>query len=363
MPFMSFKQFVRDYFTFSRNERKGITILLVLIFLLAVANKVIFYFETPAKIDIFLLDSAQHQLGLLNDSMNLETPKRKLFHFNPNLIDSAALDSLDLPIGVKRNFVKFRNKGGKFHSKADFGKIYGVSEAVYDRVEPFLVIDAKNKYEESISVKPELFQFDPNKATDEDFRRLGLSDKLITTIRNYQNKGGKFRKKEDFLKMWGLNEKQKQTLMDFIRIEPSENIRTETKPAVGLNPIELNSADSTELEMLPGIGDKLSKRIVKYRDLLGGFHSLHQLKEVYGLNEQTLKQLDAKMTIDISRIRKLDLNFADVNELSRHPYLRKNLATQIVKFRTKNGNIRNLDVLRDSMILNIDDYNRLKPYY
>jgi DNA uptake protein ComE-like DNA-binding protein len=360
---MNFKQFVQDYFTFSRNERKGITILLVLIFLLAVANKVVFYFETPAKIDTFLLDSAQHQLGLFSDSMNVETQKRKLFHFNPNLIDSIALDSLDLPIGVKRNLLKFRNKGGKFYSHADFGKIYGVSEAVYKKVEPFLVIEARNKYEDSISEKPELFPFDPNKATDADYRNLGLSEKLITTFRNYQNKGGTFRKKEDFLRMWGLTEKQKLTLVDFIRIEPSANLRTETKQAVIVDPIELNSADSTELEMLPGIGDKLSKRIVKYRDLLGGFHSMQQLKEVYGLNEQAIKHLDGKVTIDISKIRKLDLNFADVNELSRHPYLRKNLATPIVKFRTKNGSIRNLDVLRDSMILNIDDYNRLKPYF
>ena len=125
----------------------------------------------------------------------------------------------------------------------------------------------------------------------------------------------------------------------------------------------MNSADSIQLKQLPGIGDKLSKRIVKYRDLLGGFYSLAQLKEVYGLSEQTILQLKDKVTLDITKIRKLDVNFADVNELSRHPYLQKNLARQIVKFRTKNGSIHDLAVLRDSMILNIDEYSRIKPYF
>ena len=67
---MNFKQLIQDYFTFSRNERKGIVVLLILIFLLAVANKLIFYFEKPAKIDVALMDSARNQLGLAIDSIN-----------------------------------------------------------------------------------------------------------------------------------------------------------------------------------------------------------------------------------------------------------------------------------------------------
>jgi DNA uptake protein ComE-like DNA-binding protein len=102
---------------------------------------------------------------------------------------------------------------------------------------------------------------------------------------------------------------------------------------------------------------------VKYRDLLGGFHSAKQLKEVYGLEEQVIAQIEDMLIIDRTKIRKLDLNFADANELYRHPYLKKGLASQIIKFRARNGSINDLVVLRDSMILNIDEYNRLKPYF
>lgn len=359
---MNFKQLVQDYFTFSRNERKGITILLVLIFLLAVANKVAFYFETPAKINTVLLDSASHELGLINDSINRNLPLRKLFLFNPNTIDSIALDSLDLPESTKFNLLKFRRKGGKFYSASDFRRIYGITDQVFARIESYLQFKNERRLPIPSVQTKELFVFDPNKATDDEFLRLGLSVKQIAIIRNYQNKGGIFKNKEGFFRMWGLRDDQKKALSNFIVIEGIKDSHTE-KVALKSLSIELNSADSIQLKQLPGIGDKLSKRIVKYRDILGGFYSVAQLKEVYGLSEQTILQLQDKVTLDITKIRKLDVNFADVNELSRHPYLQKNLARQIVKFRTKNGSIHDLAVLRDSMILNIDDYNRLKPYF
>ncbi|MBA4411091.1 MAG: helix-hairpin-helix domain-containing protein [Bacteroidota bacterium] len=303
---MNIKQLIQDYFTFSRNERRGITILLILIFLMAIANKTIFYFEKPAKINPALFDSARYELGLLNDSLYQHPSERKLFPPDPGSIDLSGQANPDLP---------------------------------------------------------ELFVFDPNRTSDADFHRLGLSVKQIATIRNYQNKGGSFRSKDDFFKMYGLTSQQKNDLSDYIKIEKTEPIRPRIEPNVEIAAFELNTADSTELESLPGIGDKLSKRIVKYRDLLGGFYSVSQLKEVYGLNEQTLQLISSRLTIDPAKIRKIDWNFADANELYRHPYLRNNLSKQIIKYRSKNGSISNLEVLRDSMILNIDEYKRLKPYF
>ena len=360
---MNFKQLMQDYFTYSRNERKGITVLIILIFLLAIANKVIFYFETPGKIDSVLLDSASYELGMFNDSLNQQIKEEgTLFPFDPNTIDSISLNQLDLPDQVKRNLLRFRNKGGKWYSKSDFRKIYGVTDDVFTRIEPYLLIENTEPTTVSSKEKAAKFYFDPNKTTDEDFLRLGLTAKQITTIRKYQSKGGFFRSKEDFFKMWGLRNDQKSELADFIRIEKLENTPINPAPIVNTTRIELNSADSVQLKALPGIGDKLSKRIVKYRDLIGGFYSLHQLNEVYGMSEQTIQTIANKITIDPSKIRKIDINFADIYELSKHPYLQKDLAKQIVKFRTKNGSFRDKVVLLDSMILNIDQYNRIKPY-
>jgi competence protein ComEA len=206
--------------------------------------------------------------------------------------------------------------------------------------------------------------FDPNKSTDNEFLRLGFSDKQITTIRKYIDNGGFFRSKADFFKIRVIAEKQKRNLNDWIVIEPTQKAKhSEGNLAVKTTTLEINSADSIQLKQLPGIGSILSKRIVKYRDLLGGFYSIAQLKEVYGLTEQTIALIEEKVKVDVTQIKKIDVNFADANELSRHPYLKKSLASKIVKFRTKNGSIRDLAILRDSMILNIDEYNRIKPYF
>jgi DNA uptake protein ComE-like DNA-binding protein len=360
---MNFKRFVQDYFTFSRNERKGITILLILIFLLGIANKVIFYFEKPVRIDINLLDSASNKLGVVSDSINLRTLSQKLFRFNPNTIDSVALDSLNLPIAVKSNLLKFRNRSGKFYSAADFKRIYGVTDSLYTRVEPYLFVESNTTAKPAVSERPDLFMFDPNKATNRDFQRLGLSDKQITTIRNYLGKGGSFRSKDDFFKIYGISDHQKEILSNYILIRENLKVVEKNIETVNSAKIEINSADSITLEQLPEIGEKLSKRIVKYRDILGGFYSFDQLKEVYGLNEQTIKVIEGLMTIDASKIRKLDLNFSDLKELSKHPYIRKNLAEKIIKFRSAHGSIADLTILYDNMILNIDEYNRLQPYF
>jgi len=360
---MNFKQLIQDYFTFSRNERKGIIVLIILIFLLAVANKLIFYFETPAKIDSALLDSARHELGLVNDSLNQKEPIKTLFFFNPNTIDPVALDSLDIPESVKLNLLKFRSKGGKLYTNVDFRKIFGVTDQLFNQVSPFLLLENETNLRKSASSAPKLFLFDPNRATDGEFLRLGFSDRQITIIRKYLDKGGVFRDKADFFKIRVISENQKKILSDWVVIESRQNESPREELIVNAPVIDLNSADSIELKQLPGIGTVLSKRIVKYRDLLGGFYSVNQLKEVYGLSEQTIRQIEQKVKLDKSKVRKLDLNFSDVNELSRHPYLKKDLARNIVRFRSRNGSFRDLTILRDSMILNIDEYNRIKPYF
>ena len=360
---MNLKQIVQDYFTFSRNERKGITILLVIIFVLAIANKVIFYFETPAKIDPNLLDTIRNETNLIKDSIDNQITENKLFRFNPNTINRNALDSLALPEKVKRNMLKFREKGGKFYSGTDFKKIYGVNDSIFNQLAPFLVLENESSIPTPSKTSSGLFTFDPNTATDTDFIRLGLSEKQIRTIRKYQSKGGNFRSKYDFLKIYGISQAQKTSLAEYITIHEKEDVKLEKKAEINKIQIEINAADSIELMKLPGIGDKLSKRIVKYRDLLGGFYTLSQLKEVYGLSEQVIQQIDGMVKVDPARIRKLDLNFAEWNDLAKHPYIQKNLARQIIKFRTKYGSIHEASVLRDSMILNTEEFARLKPYF
>lgn len=356
---MNLRQIVQDYFTFSRNERKGITILLVLVFLLAIANKTIFYFETPAKIDTQLLNA---ELLSTKTTSSKENKHVSLFSFNPNTIDKTALDSLALPEPVKSNLIKYRAKGGHYNSAKDFKKMYGMTDSIYTAIESYVRIENEVALPGSVRINRPLFSFDPNTASDSIFLCLGITEKQLRTIRNYQNKGGHFDRAADLLKIYSLSEAQKKELLPYIRIEKAEQKALFKRAVIQEEVIELNSSDSVELMKLPGIGTKLSKRIIKYRDLLGGYYATEQLREVYGLKEETIGLINKRIFVDGTKVKKVDLNFSDRYELARHPYIGKENALLIINFRTKNGPVSNPSVLKDSMILKGKDYERLKPY-
>jgi len=126
--------------------------------------------------------------------------------------------------------------------------------------------------------------------------------------------------------------------------------------------IELNSADSALLESLPGIGPVLSVRAVKYRELLGGFCSVNQMKEVYGLSEETFLMIEERLRVDTLKIRKIDVNMADYGQLLRHPYLEKYDVTAILKFRELKGRITGIHDLTANKLLSSEKASRLRPY-
>ncbi len=310
---MNFKQFFHDYFTFNRNERKGVIVLLLIIFILAIANKMIFYFEKPKKIDEAMFDSSKQRLAKYSDSVNLEL----------RAIQSKPINNVDEESVSRKYFPK--------NIKTD--------------------------------LKHELFKFDPNKCSDSMFLKLGFSNKQIEAIRKYISKGAVFKSKDDFFRMRIISDGQKSELSQYVEISGTStsvvNEKVNCTPVV----LDINTADSLALEQLPGIGKVLSKRIIKYRDLLGGYYSINQLNEVYGLSEVNINKIKASFLIDKSKIHKLDFNFGDLNDLSRHPYLKRNLALKILKFRSKYGKINDLMILKDSLVITNEEYERIKPYF
>lgn len=103
--------------------------------------------------------------------------------------------------------------------------------------------------------------------------------------------------------------------------------------------IEINSADSLDLDELPGIGPAFARRIIRYREMLGGFAYPAQLKEVYGMDSARLSGFIKLVRIDTSGIRKLDVNKATFKELLAHPYLEYEQVKAIARFRDKKGRL------------------------
>ena len=136
------------------------------------------------------------------------------------------------------------------------------------------------------------------------------------------------------------------------------------KPPSGQSgqPIDLNSADSVSLLPLPGIGPVLAGRIVRYRNLLGGYFTVNQLQEVYGLSNETLDRIRSRLETDGTALRKIDLDTAGFRELLRHPYLDLEQVKSFVQFRDFKGPPLLPDQLRDNHIWPDSVIQRISPY-
>lgn len=126
--------------------------------------------------------------------------------------------------------------------------------------------------------------------------------------------------------------------------------------------LDINICDSASLVSLPGIGPVLAVRIIKYRNLLGGYASLNQLREVYGLPEETFRLILPRLCVDSLAVKKIMINKAEFRELIRHPYFKKNEVSAIIKYRELEGTINDMDVLIRNKLISPDKTAKICPY-
>ncbi len=193
----------------------------------------------------------------------------------------------------------------------------------------------------------ESFPFDPNTVTRGDLQRLGLSARQAESIENYRSKGGRFRSKADFQKMYVVSD----TL--FARLEPY----------IDIPKLELNGADSAALVSLRGIGPYYAHKILDYRDRLGGFWRKEQLLEVEGFDADRYAGCADDVTVDDRKIRKIDLWHASDTLLARHPYLGPRGARSIVRYRELYDSTRwSLPDLAAERVLSQEIIEKLEKY-
>lgn len=231
--------------------------------------------------------------------------------------------------------------------------------------------DSYNKEVEAI-----LFRFDPNLLDQAGWLKLGLKEKQVQVILNYREKGGRFYKKEDLAKIYSISPATFKRLVNYIEIEPKavrNQVQDIGKDSVALfkndyknlkpRDVDINSADTTAFIALRGIGSTFAKRIVKYRESLGGFVSVDQIKEIYGLPVETFEAILPFLKISPHHaVSKLTINELDVRSLSKHPYISFKQSTAIVNYRNQHGHFRNLEDLKKVILLDDDFLRKLAPY-
>ncbi len=237
--------------------------------------------------------------------------------------------------------------------------------ALMASIEMDTAYESNTHYAKKESYKPSIltpFPFDPNTLDEAGFKRLGLRDKLVSTLLNYRNKGGKFYNNESLKRIYGLHDDEYKQLESFIRIEGAFANNFEKKPHEIIS-VELNSADTSQLIRLRGIGSKLSMNIIRLREQLGGFASIEQIRDVYGISDETYAQIKPSLHINKSLIKTLNLNAATLYELNAHPYLRGEIARALVDYRkTHNYKIVDLNQIKEIPLINEELFRKIVPY-
>ena len=289
----------RDWFSFSRQDRRAILLLAVLIttVILLLWTKPIWHHKPPYE--AYTPDSLLKYLDGIPE--NSGRPYITLRPFDPNTADSLELLSVGLPSYVARNILRYREAGGVFRKPSDLARIYGMHDTVFTRIKPYIAISTTR--ETATSPLHEVIPYD--------------------TIR---------------------------------REHPyAEYMRAKYKPGKF---IDLNTADTTELMRIPGIGPVRARHIVEYRHALGGYHSIAQVHEAYDLPEH----LGDWVHISTPSIESLRINKASLSQLRNHPYLTFYQARAIIELRKREGNIRSMRQLLFLEEFTETDIARLTPY-
>ena len=221
-------------------------------------------------------------------------------------------------------------------------------------------------------IKGELFYFDPNTADNQDWKRLGVRDNTIATIQHFLSKGGRFYKREDIGKIWGLHPNEAKRLIPYIQIQSLQATYFSDKkefkkklpvPAsYSVMPIDINSADTAAFISLPGIGSKLSQRIINFREKLGGFYMVEQIGETFGLPDSTFQKIKPHLKISKIALLKISINTADIEEMKKHPYLRYAISNAIIRYRSQHGDFLAVEDIKKIMTITADVFNKVAPY-
>ncbi len=301
------KKKFKDYFAFNKSERRGIFVLLLILFFIIVFNIAmpLFISKGVTNFDVF-------QAAISEFEKTKEV------------------------VSKKTNFYPEREREFDFNNSDK-----SITEKV---ITPFV--------------------FDPNNLPAGKWKELGLTDKQIKVIKNFEEKGGKFYKKEDLKKMYCISKNEYEVLEPYIQIKGFVNssVKSKERKKADLTTIEINTASAEDLEKIKGIGQYLAKSIIKYRELLGGFYKPEQLLEVYHLDSSRYLQIIPQIDVDARYTRKIDVNMAEFDVLKKHPYIGYNVALSLTNYRKVHGKFKNLSEIKKSALITDALFQKISPY-
>ena len=369
MPPYDFKK----YFITTISERRGTIILLVLLFAL-----VSFYLVDDWVYDVEPVEIKVEELAQVkeiqkiehNYKAELEHKKNTLFQFNPNVIDKEDWEKLGFTSKQANSIINFRAAGFKFKKKEDLKKLFVVDDLKYKQLAPYIVIPSKKE-----------------KQANRNCYRVFISGGTKPIYKGFENIGQVFYRKKDneyqyysnSYSTWELAENQLKVIENSsftgayiakltcdLKLYPIK-IKVDTavtvfKEKIKRQIVNLNSADTTMLKTLSGIGSYYASKIIAYRTKLGGFYNQAQLLDIYGVKQEVLNANVGFITVDSALVQKININTASKETLKTHPYIKWNVANSIVLYRANHGKYKKVEDVKNSLLIDDDLYHKIKGY-
>jgi len=304
----------KDWLSFTRREQYGLVFLTILITILLIVRVVLPLFSKPAEIEFisdfdFFSESAETPALESKKSPLKKTCKSsyQFSQFNPNTVSVTQLSRMGFSPFVIVNWMKYREAGGFFNKVDDVEKIYGLDSLAMSEMQAFLCFGSANQQSEvETAVK---------------LQTNASSGSVLSEV------------KDDFTN----SERQ-------------------------MPRIDINHADTASLQLIKGIGPVFSQRIVGFRSLLGGFYSIDQLEEVYGIPPDLTESVRKYFIVNPEDVRKLSVNSLSLRLLKAHPYISFYQAKEIVEYRRHSGILTGPKVLGTFSSFDKKSLEKVLPY-
>lgn len=306
------RRFIRNSMGFSQTEANGLLILLPLIFLIVFSPLIYESVFTKSyanfEEDQYLLDSLNQQIQQAFVSPPASRSPEN-FLFNPNHASKDSLMLLGIPEFLAQRIINYRTKGGKFYEESDLSNIYDFPDSLYQRLAGWIELDVPQK-----------------EVGSDDFYAGKKSGSTITKA-------------------------------TFVEKQP---IAVDVPPPLV---VDINKADTIELQKIYGIGPSFARRIVSYRELLGGYVDVDQLHEVYGFTDTLFQKVASFVTVtDTVTLTTIPINIADFKTLVAHPYISYEMTQSIMRSKSQHGKFRKPDDLYRLEDVDSGLVSKLAPY-
>ncbi|WP_116124182.1 helix-hairpin-helix domain-containing protein [Lewinella sp. IMCC34183] len=320
--------------------------------------------------DAALLAAAERLRQADQPAPTTATAAAEPFPFDANTVTATDLQQLGLTGRQATAVLRYRQKR-PFRTADDFRRLRVLRPEQADRLATWArypqrpSVPSPPAGEEPAPPPPQRFTFDPNTLSADSLQLLGFTERQANALVKYRSyRPLTFRQPEDLLRVRALDSTQVRGLLSLVAISlPDSTAPAPRRPApvAAAAPLDINRADAEAWTQLPGIGPTRAARIVGYRDRLGGFASVEQVAETYGLPDSVYQRIVPQLRVSgISR--PLRVNRLDAQALASHPYLDRRTAQIIVRYRQNHGPFASAEDLKKVRAVSTETLAALLPY-